>query len=135
MDAKEKLADWEARVNQVSMYDEEGKPRSAHELLMAAKIATKRHEAGDFRKVRTGDVISDMADLDTLPVGSVVIPLWIGKHNLTNQEAEQGMNACVRYSDGWYQALFMNKVFPLGAGGTARVIYDPRDEEKNAKQG
>ncbi|AZS07953.1 hypothetical protein SEA_KABOCHA_104 [Gordonia phage Kabocha] len=134
MNARESLADWEARTNQVSLYNADGSVRTSPQILEAAKIAVKRHNAGDYRTVRTGDVISDMADLDTLPPGSVVIPLWIGKHGLTDVKAEQGMNACVRFSDGWYQTLLEKRVFPLGAGGTARVIYDPRDEENNAEQ-
>lgn len=133
-DAKE-LADWEARTNLVSIFNSDGKKRSPNEILSAALTVTNRREAGDYKQTRTGDIIRDMSDLDTLPVGSVVVPLWLGEGR-PEGAVLVGVETCVRLADGWFRAGLESQrpCYPLGAGGTARVIYDPRDEEKNAEQ-
>lgn len=75
---------------------------------------------------KTGQVIDQLADLDRLPVGAVVVPLWM------SDRVQTGLTACVRYSDGWYTTLMDSPVFPLGGPNEhrhgVRVVYDPRDE-------
>ncbi|QDH93226.1 hypothetical protein SEA_ZIPP_73 [Gordonia phage Zipp] len=75
---------------------------------------------------RTGAIIDDLAELDRLPAGTVVVPLWMA------DRVQTGQTACVRYSDGWYTTLMQSPVFPLGGPSDhrhgVRVVYDPRDE-------
>lgn len=95
---------------------------------------------------RTGQVITNRAELDRMPAGSVVVPTWIG------DRTDAGLNACTRFSDRWLRAIDGPTdagVFPLGAlsidgradihdddetrQGLDRnplgvlVVYDPRD--------
>ncbi|UVG35034.1 hypothetical protein SEA_VIACONLECTUS_72 [Gordonia phage ViaConlectus] len=75
---------------------------------------------------RTGAIIDDLAELDRLPAGCVVVPLWM------SDRIQTGQTACVRYTDGWYTTLMQSPVHPLGGPSDhrhgVRVVYDPRDE-------
>ncbi|QKY78519.1 hypothetical protein SEA_ZITCH_74 [Gordonia Phage Zitch] len=75
---------------------------------------------------RTGQIIDQPAELDRLPAGAVVVPLWMA------DRVQTGQTACVRYTDGWYTTLMQSPVFPLGGPSDhrhgVRVVYDPRDE-------
>ncbi|QDH93559.1 hypothetical protein SEA_VERITY_73 [Gordonia phage Verity] len=76
---------------------------------------------------RTGAIIDKLDELDRLPAGTVVVPLWMA------DRVQTGQTACVRYSDGWFTTSVQSPVHPLGTGPDdhrhgVRVVYDPRDE-------
>ena len=78
---------------------------------------------------RTGHVLTTQEQLDRLPAGTVVVPLWMSDRIAT------GQTACVKFGGdpGTWHTLHMDSpVFPLGGPNDhrhgVRVIYDPRDE-------
>lgn len=77
------------------------------------------------RKGRTGDVLCTVRELDTLPNGTIVVPLWLA------DPTDNGQHACVKFAGNeWYSPLFKDKLHPLGPSGHVRVVYDPRDEKE-----
>ena len=70
---------------------------------------------------KTGQTITERAELDRLPMGSVVVPLWIG------DRTSAGLNACTKFFDDkgtpagkWFRAIddpteCVSGVYPLGA--------------------
>lgn len=94
-------------------------------------------DLGDDTQGRTGETITDPDDLATLPVGSVVVPMWCvlttagtGVPGSTKDPVKCGIEAFVRLTDGWYRASFDSRSFPITNDGSTscRVVFDPRDE-------
>ena len=82
---------------------------------------------------KTGQIITRRAQLDQLPVGSIVVPTWIGNRT------DAGLSTCTKFSDKWLRAIDDPAgpgVYPLGVlGANGRPTPDDADPENQPVDG